>query len=286
MPEMAAKGTPGSEMEDTPGNRDRRKEGNMAEEDRAGGKPAEPAGNRSREGASLVIVICASALLMAFALAMVYTGGLLMARANRRLEQERCYQLARSFADVLDAELTAYMDPKSAPDDSFYKYVCNFLKGSYGEYDPEHPEETIFHYTAGSADGMDPEKYGSIRVVLYKEASQEEETITSGEIKGTREEVDKLKEMQFQRYIFTVEIIATLGDESYNYQVEYRQKAGYEVEYRYEGGSVVPNEDVTEWHKGNIAGDKVDIDANKMIQYKFLTDSENITVSKFEKVYQ
>ena len=41
----------------------------MAEEDRAGGKPAESAGNHSREGASLVIVICASALLMAFALA-------------------------------------------------------------------------------------------------------------------------------------------------------------------------------------------------------------------------
>lgn len=260
----------------------------MAEEDRAGGKPAEPAGNRSREGASLVIVICASALLMAFALAMVYTGGLLMARANRRLEQERCYQLARSFADVLDAELTAYMDPKSAPDDSFYKYVCNFLKGSYGEYDPEHPEETIFHYTAGSADGMDPEKYGSIRVVLYKEASQEEETITSGDIDVTKssEEVAKHKEVQFQRYIFTVEIIATLRDESYNYQVEYRQKAGYEVEYRYKGETVKWNETDNKWHKVSITGDAVITETNDTIQYKFLTDSENITASKFEKVYQ
>lgn len=257
----------------------------MAEEDRAGGKPAESAGNHSREGASLVIVICASALLMAFALAMVYTGGLLTARANRRLEQERCYQLARSFADVLDAELTAYTEPKSAPDDSFYKYVCNFLDGSYGEYDPEHPDETIFHYTAGSG-GMDQEKYGSIRVVLYKEGSQEEETITTGEIDGTGEEVAKHKNMRFQRYIFTVEVIASLGDESYNYQVEYRQYAGYEVEYRYEGNRVVPNEDVTKWHMGSIGGNDVTIDSNKKIQYKFLTDSGSITVSEFKKVYQ
>lgn len=263
----------------------------MEEEDRTGRKPVKSAGDRSREGASLVIVICASALLMAFALAMVYTGGLLMARANRRLEQERCYQLARSFADVLDAELKAYTDPKTADNESFYKYVCNFLDGSYGEYDPEHPEETIFHYTAGSGGGMDPEKYGSIRVVLYKEASQDEETNIAGDIDMTKvsEELANHKKPQFQRYVFTVEVIATLGDESYNYQVEYRQKAGYAVEYRYEGEVVVPKETdgTITWHKGSIAGDQVNFDdPNKKIQYKFLTDSQHITVSSFEKVYE
>ena len=53
-----------------------------------------------KNGSTLVIVVCISALLMAFALAMLYTAGLLLARANRRLEQDRSYQLAQSFAKV------------------------------------------------------------------------------------------------------------------------------------------------------------------------------------------
>ena len=60
-----------------------------------------------KNGSTLVIVVCVSALLMAFALAMFYTAGLLLARANRRLEQERSYQLAQSFAKVLEEELKA-----------------------------------------------------------------------------------------------------------------------------------------------------------------------------------
>ena len=49
----------------------------------------------SKKGSTLVIVVCVSAFLMAFALAMLYTSGLLLSRANRRLEQERSYQLAQ-----------------------------------------------------------------------------------------------------------------------------------------------------------------------------------------------
>ena len=39
----------------------------------------------SKKGSTLVIVVCVSAFLMAFALAMLYTAGLLLSRANRRL---------------------------------------------------------------------------------------------------------------------------------------------------------------------------------------------------------
>ena len=127
-----------------------------------------------KNGSTLVIVVCISALLMAFALAMLYTAGLLLARAHRRLEQERSYQLAQSFAKVLEEELKAdYDKPENAPEKSFYRYVDNFLEGRYGEYDPDHPDETIFHYTAALPEGVDTEKYGTIKVVMYKEANQD-----------------------------------------------------------------------------------------------------------------
>ena len=94
-----------------------------------------------KNGSTLVVVVCVSAFLMAFALAMLYTAGLLLSRANRRLEQERSYQLAQSFAQVLDQELKAdYDKPENAPEKSFYRYVYNFLEGRYGEYDPDHPD--------------------------------------------------------------------------------------------------------------------------------------------------
>ena len=53
----------------------------------------------SKKGSTLVIVVCVSAFLMAFALAMLYTAGLLLSRANRRLEQERgnCLQNWRNL---------------------------------------------------------------------------------------------------------------------------------------------------------------------------------------------
>ena len=113
----------------------------------------------SKKGSTLVIVVCVSAFLMAFALAMLYTAGLLLSRANRRLEQERSYQLAQSFANVLEQELKAdYDKPENAPEKSFYRYVYQFLEGRYGEYDPDHKDETIFHYTAALPDGVDTEK--------------------------------------------------------------------------------------------------------------------------------
>ena len=77
---------------------------------------------KAKEGASLVMVICIGAFLMAFALSMIYTAGLLLSRSNRRLEQERSYQLARSFSQILDLELKKYNALGDAPEKSFYRW--------------------------------------------------------------------------------------------------------------------------------------------------------------------
>ena len=72
------------------------------------GKRVENLKENRKKGISMAIVLCAAAFLVAFAAAIVYTAGLLTAEANERLEQERCYQLAKSYAKVLDTELTSY----------------------------------------------------------------------------------------------------------------------------------------------------------------------------------
>ena len=216
----------------------------------------------SKNGSTLVIVVCVSAFLTAFALAMFYTAGLLLARANRRLEQERSYQLAQSFAQVLDQELkTAYDEPKDAPEKSFYRYAYNFLEGRYGEYDPDHPDETIFHYTAALPDGVDAAKYGTVKVVMYKEANQDQDVDMEGELVKDQS-VDDILNNGIARYIFTVEVTAESDGVSYSYSTVYRQMATYEVTFKHDGKKIVWDggwreylsgpDYVVDWDKGNI----------------------------------
>lgn len=243
---------------------------------------------RTKKGSSLVIVVCVSAFLMAFALAMLYSSGLLLARANRRLEQERSYRLAQSFAQSLDAELKKYNKPSalggadSAPNDSFYEYVYKFLEGTYGEYDPDHPDETVFHYTAASPTGTDMDKYGTIRVVMYKEVNQEQDVDMSGEIGP--EEADAIINEGIIRYIFTVEVTADLDGVSCSYSTEYRQKASYKVNFMYNGSQVFWKDG--KWHSGSQDGPEIPSDMMNKIQYEYLSDSNSITACTFENAYK
>ena len=63
-----------------------------------------------KAGASLAIVMIILTLFTAFSLTLMQGAGQMLAQANRRIGQERCYQLAQSFAKVLEKELTKYND--------------------------------------------------------------------------------------------------------------------------------------------------------------------------------
>ena len=265
----------------------------MARERRKHGQSLQVVRKNARSGATLVMVICVSALLMAFALAMVYTASLMMARANRKLEQERCYQLAKSFAGVLDSELQKYKDVKPTNDvtkDSFYRYACKFLEGDYGEYDPDHPDETVFHYSAGDMGDLN-ENYGSIRVALYKEINQdpEENIIPEDYIKNDTnlsEEINKRQNAKLQRYIFTVEVVSTLGDVSCHYRTEYRQNATYEIEFSYNGTIIYWNGGVNPDNPWiDMSNASVSIPDGESIKYRYKTDFDNIKSCSFEKAY-
>ena len=98
-----------------------------------------------RSGVSLIVALCAVAVLIGLSLSIVYSSSMLLSRANRKIGRERCYQLAQSFAQVLDSELQEYktikpeLDTNFAPEGCFYREVNNILAedtglGIYGPF--------------------------------------------------------------------------------------------------------------------------------------------------------
>lgn len=258
---------------------------------------------KAREGSSLIIVICVSAFLAAFALAMLYTASLSLSRANRRIEQERSYQLARSFSEMLEKELVRYRylgnsfapapgDPEYnadliAPsgDNTFYEYVVKFLEGQYGEYDPAHPDETIFHFTAAEPSGtVDENAYGTVRAALYKEAAEDRDELT-GTIDPDADLTD-INTKPIQRYTFIVEVTVEVDGTAYVYQTKYRQMVKYDVRFTY-GPTKTPVVKVGNvWHEGSASGTVITIPSGEVIEYEYLGGENNIKLCTFENIYE
>lgn len=201
----------------------------------------------SSAGTSLIMVVCVAAFLVAFALAMVYTGSMLMARANRRLEQERCYQLASSFAKVLDGELARYKgkdltgtDPTNAPDGdyakSFFRFACRFLEEpAYQEYSPENPKTYYYRVPDDSITDENKKKYGKVTLILYKEndqATNDMEGVLASDPAaagggGTVENPIETVMANISRYTLHVEVVAELDGLTYSYATSYDTQVRY-----------------------------------------------------------
>lgn len=236
--------------------------------------------NSNCAGASMPLVVCVAAFLVAFALALVYTAGLLLSRVNAKTDQERCYQLAESFAKQLEEELK--MPAPALPGataTSFQQFANKFINESaYNEYDPEHPESTVYHYLA-EPDADAPE-YGRISVLLHKEIDESESTVYSGDLPDApdgsnyTEIVKTQKEKKFQNHIFTVEVVANLDNLSYTYTTEYVRVDQYAVEFTHNGNVIAWNETDNKWCLSNEAGEEYDGWKNsaERIHYRYLTD--------------
>lgn len=143
-----------------------------------------------KKGVSLAVVLCVSAFFIAFAAAILYTAGLLTSRSSERLQEERSYQLARSFSEVLGTELEAYSQ-KDEPDVSgtFYQFANLFLDETrYQEYSKDNPKSTSYQFvvdgtTAGNLfQDTVGGGYGNLRVTLRKEPNETEISLSDGEI--------------------------------------------------------------------------------------------------------
>lgn len=242
--------------------------------------------NRKR-GTSLPLIICVGAFLLAFSLALVYTSGLLMSSANQKADEERVYQLASSFAKEMDREL-------KKPDSGFAGFANTFLNSrEYNEYNPDNPS-TVYHYIA--EDDADA-SYGNIKLHLYKEINEDEnssayegkfENITNEHINFT-DEIENLKNKTFQRYLFTVEVIAQYKDLSYNYVTEYFREDRYTLEFSHNGNKIVWDKAANCWKQGDDKGAEYtawQFPNAEPIQYRYLTEEPPLDNPVYQNVHE
>lgn len=158
-----------------------------------------------RSGVSLIVALCAVAVLIGLSLSIVYSSSMLLSRANRKIGRERCYQLAQSFAQVLDSELQEYktikpeLDTNFAPEGCFYREVNNILAEDtgLGIYDSDRSDETTACYNAGSTE----DNYGRITILL-RDVTDVQDPITGDTFAyGARDEgTEKAEQTTFNRH--------------------------------------------------------------------------------------
>ena len=234
-------------------------------------KSIELLGQNRKKGISMVIVLCVSAFFIALAAAIIYMAGVLTAGSGKRLLEERCYQLSKSYAELLDKELLRYQNKKStdaAPiGKTFYYFANQFLDESrYLEYSEDYPDATSYSFAPYGTDMNNPaqstvaEGYGNISITLRKELNTDETnpgegTIPAGSGSYTQR-IEALQNTSIRKYILSVAVTAWLEDISYTYTTEYTREEKYNVEFTYDGQTIVwvATESGGDWHIGNSAG--------------------------------
>lgn len=189
-----------------------------------------------RSGVSLVIALCAVAVFIGLSLSIVYSSSMLLSRANRKIGRERCYQLAQSFAQVLDSELTAYNTERTdlgGADDkwpqtadgsrTFYQYANSVLE-NLDAYDADDPEHTTYYYSAGDED----DDYGKVTVMLRKQNTDSEQNPADRTGCFPYAEKDRqtaeISAQTFIRYQLSVSVRVEKGADSFTYTTEYYRR--------------------------------------------------------------
>jgi len=195
---------------------------------------------------SMIIAVCAGVLLLGLTGSLLYAASLPLARANRKIGQERCRQLSSSFAQVLDGELRRYVtdngDSDLAPGEeyaakdsgTFYSYANQVMEGIYGEYDPTDPNSVLCYQSTGSGD----ENYGDLTVRLRKTSLEDsagdlirQDPFDSFSYHDRGEGTDKAEHEQFIRYQFTVEAAVELDGDNSSTSTEYCRKDSFQPLY-------------------------------------------------------
>lgn len=270
----------------------------------------------AKNGISMAVVLCVSAFFIAFAAAILYTAGMLTAQSNQRLKEERCYQLAKSYSDVLKGELTKYSQRYTESDQNaqagtFYAFANKFLdEEKYLEYNSDYEDSTKYHFVVNGSTKSENSStldmtqspftqkgYGNLSVTLKKEQNSDEnadDLLKGGTIPANMSGADftarinALEATTVNQYILTVEVTAYYEDASYTYSTEYTRAERYPVAFTHNGKNIVWVVDGTgggSWKVGNTAGDNYKIEGDNPIEYTYLKNTPTSSVFK-ENIYQ
>lgn len=256
--------------------------------------------SNAKNGISMVVVMCVSAFFVAFAAAILYTAGTITAQSNSRLKEERCYQLAKSYGDVLNDELTRF-DQKKADEvrGTFYAFANKFLdEEKYLEYNSEYEDSTKYNFVLSGTDMDDiaaakdlPEGYGNLSVTLKKEKNtdENEERFNTGTLQvdaGVSDYTSKIAELEnatLRLYLLTTDVTAYYDDVSYTYSTEYAREEKFKVSFSYKDTPIVW--DGNDWRYGNTTGEICQFDAGTTITYRYDRTQPTSCVYK-ETTYQ
>ena len=262
----------------------------------------------AKNGISMAVVLCVSAFFIAFAAAILYTAGMVTAQSNQRLKEERCYQLAKSYAGVLTDELKRYDTKYDAQGNTtgsgtFYAFANKFLDDEkYLEYNSDYEDSTQYHFVVKNSNLSDlsegklsDKHYGNLSVTLKKEQNTDEDldVLTKGGTLGAADSggdytsaIRLLENTTVRQYILTVEVTAYYDEESYTYTTEYTRAERYPVSFSCGGQAIVWDSNAQEWKAGNSGGNVFTVPDGASIEYKYLKSSP--TICKFEEndIYQ
>lgn len=257
-----------------------------------------------RSGVSLIVALCAVAVLIGLSLSIVYSSSMLLSRANRKIGRERCYQLAQSFAQVLDSELQEYktikpeLDTNFAPEGCFYREVNNILAEDtgLGIYDPDRSDETTACYNAGSTE----DNYGRITILL-RDVTDVQDPITGDtfEYDARNEGTEKAEQTTFNRHQVWVGVKAEKGADSYMYTTEYRRKDSFQPIYTWKGEDGVSGQFTVYWVNGRfclsangeepvepkVIGEGKDA-RTEYVEISYTYDINNPTYSRYEPIHK
>lgn len=187
----------------------------------------------SRSGVSLIVALCAVAVLIGLSLSIVYSSSMLLSRANRKIGRERSYQLAQSFSEVLQSELLAYDTDSDALNGTFYHFVNSILDDAdIPEYDPD-VSDTTYYYTTDEV-----ENYGKLTVALRK--TQNADTPGEGTFSYTDRmtETEKIEKQTYRHYDLSVCVTDETGADRFDYTTQYKRLDTYEPIYIWNGQEV------------------------------------------------
>lgn len=257
-----------------------------------------------RSGVSLIVALCAVAVLIGLSLSIVYSSSMLLSRANRKIGRERCYQLAQSFAQVLDSELQEYktikpeLDTNFAPEGCFYREVNNILAEDtgLGIYDPDRSDETTACYNAGSTE----DNYGRITILL-RDVTDVQDPITGDTFAyDDRDEgTEKAEQTTFNRHQVWVGVKAEKGADNYMYTTEYRRKDSFQPIYTWKGEDGVSGQFPVYWVNGRFcrsANGKEPVEPKVIgegkdartehVEISYTYDINNPTYSRYEPIHK
>ena len=202
---------------------------------------------REQRGVAMILVLCLGALFVALAAALVYASSLMMANANRQLPEQDVYELAVSFSDVLEQELTGYTGAADdgtgtlkEPNDNSLGYFINHIYVKKGSINNPYGDDTDHTFTLDAPEGVD-----SLTVTLRKTAGDDSSeegnlletySIAAGEDMAVLNQTLSSKETDYNErgiddYDITVTVRVEKGGQSYAYTRQYRHTGFYQYYY-------------------------------------------------------